>query len=355
MFFHWFCNFDCSSSVKSNKRRTRFRCKLVRCKNNGMHLVTYKHERRYAVTLFKFPLWKQCVSKAKTISRLCLKQKARGFKRRKCETKPERQTSHESNEHSRFTLTSGDINKQTKWREVGKRSTSCETEERPAVSGQMFDRGTLKSTFLIPGRGRNCHPNVFRGAGTYLCGAPRPARMIWMRSGAHEGRGGVRGLRRDYSTSSRHHHSFLQNPKPTSHPSFTGVHASLPPCDSVEGVLVVGQRSYEHFGEGVCSRAADVALGGVKRHVVDGLFELLPVSGELLNTRLALHVPKTHGAVVTWDEYMTVLITEHTENQTGSAWVCATLTARHQIESVWIHGETGHSIQMSHHWVNQLT
>lgn len=30
------------------------------------------------------------------------------------------------------------------------------------------------------------------------------------------------------------------------------------------------------------------------------------------------------------------------------------LTARHQIESVGIHCETGDSVKMSHHWVNQL-
>lgn len=60
-----------------------------------------------------------------------------------------------------------------------------------------------------------------------------------------------------------------------------------------------GQRSYEDFGEGVGSSAADVALGGVERHVVDGLVRLLPVSRELLDARLALHVPQTHRAVVT--------------------------------------------------------
>lgn len=60
-----------------------------------------------------------------------------------------------------------------------------------------------------------------------------------------------------------------------------------------------GQRSYEDFGEGVGSSAADVALGGVECHIVDGLIELLPVSRELLNASLALHVPQTDGAVVT--------------------------------------------------------
>lgn len=75
--------------------------------------------------------------------------------------------------------------------------------------------------------------------------------------------------------------------------------ASRSGFEFVEAVLVGGRRSYEDFGEGVGSRAADVALGGMKRHVVNGLVELLPVSGELLDARLALHVPQTHGAVVT--------------------------------------------------------
>lgn len=33
---------------------------------------------------------------------------------------------------------------------------------------------------------------------------------------------------------------------------------------------------------------------------MDGLLELLAVSGELLDARLALHVPQTDRAVVTW-------------------------------------------------------
>lgn len=64
----------------------------------------------------------------------------------------------------------------------------------------------------------------------------------------------------------------------------------------------VGRQSYEDPGERVGPGAADIALGGVERHVVDGLFELLAVSGELLDARLALHVPQTDGAVVTWWE-----------------------------------------------------
>lgn len=60
-----------------------------------------------------------------------------------------------------------------------------------------------------------------------------------------------------------------------------------------------GQRSYKDFGEGVGSGAADVALGGVERHIVNRLLKLLPVSRELLNARLALHVPEPDGAVVT--------------------------------------------------------
>lgn len=33
---------------------------------------------------------------------------------------------------------------------------------------------------------------------------------------------------------------------------------------------------------------------------MDGLLELLPMSGELLDAGSALHVPQTDGAVVTW-------------------------------------------------------
>lgn len=47
-------------------------------------------------------------------------------------------------------------------------------------------------------------------------------------------------------------------------------------------------RSYEDFGESVGPSAADVALGGVERNVVDGLLALLAVSRELLHARLAL-------------------------------------------------------------------
>lgn len=39
----------------------------------------------------------------------------------------------------------------------------------------------------------------------------------------------------------------------------------------------------------------------MKRHVVDGLVELLAVGRELLDARLALEVPEADGAVVTWE------------------------------------------------------
>lgn len=58
-------------------------------------------------------------------------------------------------------------------------------------------------------------------------------------------------------------------------------------------------RSYEDLGERVGAGAADVALGWVERHVVDRLLELLAVGGELLDARLALHVPQTDRTVVT--------------------------------------------------------
>lgn len=57
-------------------------------------------------------------------------------------------------------------------------------------------------------------------------------------------------------------------------------------------------RSYEDLGERVGPGAADVALGGVERHVVDGLVRLLAVRCEFLDARLALHVPQADGAVV---------------------------------------------------------
>lgn len=64
---------------------------------------------------------------------------------------------------------------------------------------------------------------------------------------------------------------------------------------------LVGFRSYEDLGERVGPGAADVALGGVERHVVDRLLKLLAVGGELLDARFTLHVPQTDGAVVTWE------------------------------------------------------
>lgn len=60
-----------------------------------------------------------------------------------------------------------------------------------------------------------------------------------------------------------------------------------------------GSASYKHLGESVRPRAGDVAFGGVERHVVDGLLELLPVSRELLDAGFTLQVPQPDGAVVT--------------------------------------------------------
>lgn len=70
--------------------------------------------------------------------------------------------------------------------------------------------------------------------------------------------------------------------------------APPPPSSSCRPI-----RSYENLGERVGSAAANVALGGVERHVVDGLLTLLAVSRELLHACLALQVPQTDGAVVT--------------------------------------------------------
>lgn len=60
--------------------------------------------------------------------------------------------------------------------------------------------------------------------------------------------------------------------------------------------------SYEHFGESVCPGAGDVAFRRVERHVVDGLLELLPVGGELLDAGFTLQVPQADGGVVAWRE-----------------------------------------------------
>lgn len=86
-------------------------------------------------------------------------------------------------------------------------------------------------------------------------------------------------------------------PRAPTGPALAHVCASLPQARSS-----VDRRSYEDLGQRVGPGAADVALCGVERHVVDGLLELLAVSGELLDARLALHVPQADGAVVTWQE-----------------------------------------------------
>lgn len=59
-----------------------------------------------------------------------------------------------------------------------------------------------------------------------------------------------------------------------------------------------GRRSYEDLGERVGPGAGDEGLGGVERHVVDGLLELLAVRRELLDARLVVQVPQPDGAVV---------------------------------------------------------
>lgn len=46
--------------------------------------------------------------------------------------------------------------------------------------------------------------------------------------------------------------------------------------------------SYKDFGQGVGSRAGNVTLGRVERHVMDRLVEFLAVSRELLDARLAV-------------------------------------------------------------------
>lgn len=52
-------------------------------------------------------------------------------------------------------------------------------------------------------------------------------------------------------------------------------------------------------GEGIGPGRGDEGLGRVEGYVIDGLFTLLPVSGDLLNACLTFQVPEAQGAVVT--------------------------------------------------------
>lgn len=79
-------------------------------------------------------------------------------------------------------------------------------------------------------------------------------------------------------------------------------HLTIPPDTEPPSPRVTDVRSYEDLGERVGPGAADVALGGVERHVMDGLLRLLAVGGELLDAGLALHVPQTDGAVVACED-----------------------------------------------------
>lgn len=88
-------------------------------------------------------------------------------------------------------------------------------------------------------------------------------------------------------------HSFSQG-QSLSQVLFLHLHWSLMKEAESEAV-----RSYEHLRQRVRSRAGDVAFSRMKRHVVNRLLELLPVSRELLDTRLTLQVPQTDRAVVT--------------------------------------------------------
>ena len=60
--------------------------------------------------------------------------------------------------------------------------------------------------------------------------------------------------------------------------------------------------SDEDFGERVGPCAGDERFGRVEGNVENALIELLPVRGDLLNTRLRLQVPQTNAAVVAWNE-----------------------------------------------------
>lgn len=64
-------------------------------------------------------------------------------------------------------------------------------------------------------------------------------------------------------------------------------------------IYSTGDASNKDLGKRVGTSTAHVALGGVKRHVVDGLAELPAVGGEFLDACSALHVPQTDGTVVT--------------------------------------------------------
>lgn len=113
--------------------------------------------------------------------------------------------------------------------------------------------------------------------------------------------------------------------------------------------------SYENLGEGVGAGAADVALGGVERHVVDRLLELLAVGGELLDARFTLHVPQADGAVVTCTDRNSPSGSRHGQTGPVSAPFLLIRTSRHEVQSVWIHSQTGHRVQVGDHGVDQFT
>lgn len=142
----------------------------------------------------------------------------------------------------------------------------------------------------------------------FVCFGPRPARVQGVGGGGDEYLTNLKRAVRvtvswppDDSSCFRNLHLSKKTPKqPKPHPLpsrrllFVTLESDSQPQ--------TGVGSYEDLGERVSPGAADVALGWVERHVVDGLLELLAVGGELLDARLALHVPQTDRAVVAWEE-----------------------------------------------------
>lgn len=144
------------------------------------------------------------LKKTKTISRLCLKLKAHGFKIRKCKTKPERQKISQKvtrnwNQRSR----SGQKRNRQKQKVWGSTQRPMRLKRDP--------RSAERSVRDVGCRGV---PLAFLREGQrFICRhAPRPAQMRRTRSGVYGDEIILLPL------PPRHRHSFL---KTTSHPSFT--------------------------------------------------------------------------------------------------------------------------------------
>ena len=94
--------------------------------------------------------------------------------------------------------------------------------------------------------------------------------------------------------------------------------------------------SDEDFGERVGPCAGDERFGRVEGNVENALIELLPVRGDLLNTRLRLQVPQTNAAVVAWNEMGQIVNASH-----PIKYVCL-VAPRTSLES-WEGGKLSHT------------